>query len=112
MGQTKLIRHPAQTTPPDLRTSQGYRRQFPRDLLRQASRRLQILALVGASLWILGPAFGHLALALKEPDNPRWIGWGHIDPIAAPGFASSLLTYLYARRKARDPGFLIDLALA
>src|SRR4051794_29171696 len=112
MPQTKLIGLPAQTTPPDLRTSQGYRRQFPRDLLRQASRRLQILTLVGASLWILGPAFGHLALALNEPDNPRWLGWGHIDTIAATGFAISLLTYLYARRKDRDPGFLMDLALA
>ena len=29
--------------------------------------RLEILALVGAALWILGPALGHLALHLAEP---------------------------------------------
>jgi len=112
MPETRLIGLPAQDTPPDLRTSLGYRRQFPRDLLRQASRRLQILALVGGSLWILGPAFGHLALALSEPDNPRWLTWGAIDTIAAIGVAISLGTFLYARRKDRDPAFLMDLALA
>jgi hypothetical protein len=111
MAETRLIGLPAQDTPPDLRASQGYRRQFPPDLLRQASRRLQILALVGASLWILGPAFGHLALALNEPQNPRWFRWGAIDTIAAIGVAISLGTFLYTRRKGRDPGFLMDLAL-
>src|SRR3954464_1849708 len=111
MPQTKLIGHPAQTTPPDLRTSQGYRRQFPADLLRQASRRLQILALVGASLWVLGPAFGHLALALTQPTDRRWAEFGAIDRIAALGVAISLVVFLYTRVRARNPRFIMDLAL-
>jgi len=111
MPQTKLIGHPAQTTPPDLRTSQGYRRQFPADLLRQASRRLQILALVGASLWVLGPAFGHLALALTQPTNRRWAEFGAIDRIAGLGVAISLVVFLYTRVRARNPRFIMDLAL-
>src|SRR3954466_15645801 len=111
MPQTKLIGHPAQTTPPDLRTSQGYRRQFPADLLRQASRRLQILALVGASLWILGPALGHLALALSEPGNPRWSQLGVIDVIAAVGVLISLATFVYISSRDHDPAFVMDLGL-
>src|SRR3954466_7037255 len=111
MPQTKLIGHPAQTTPPDLRTSQGYRRQFPTDLLRQASRRLQILALVGGSLWVLGPAFGHLALALTQPNDPRWAEFGAIDRIAALGVAISLVVFLYTRIRERNPRFVMDLAL-
>jgi serine/threonine-protein kinase len=111
MAETRLIGLPAQDTPPDLRTSQGYRRQFPPDLLRQASRRLEILSLVGASLWILGPAFGHLALALNEPNNPRWFQWGAIDTIAVLGVAISLGTFVYTRSRERKPRFLMDLAL-
>src|SRR3954471_2178384 len=111
MPQTKLIGLPAQTTPPDLRTSQGYRRQFPADLLRQASRRLQILALVGGSLWVLGPAFGHLALALTQPNDARWAEFGAIDRIAALGVAISLVVFLYTRIRERNPRFVMDLAL-
>ena len=111
MPPTKLIGLPAQTTPPDLRTSQGYRRQFPADLLRQASRRLQILALVGGSLWVLGPAFGHLALALTQPNDPRWAEFGVIDRIAALGVAISLVVFLYTRIRERNPRFVMDLAL-
>jgi serine/threonine-protein kinase len=111
MAEARLIGLQAQDTPPELRTSQGYRRQFPPDLLRQASRRLEILSLVGASLWVLGPAFGHLALALNQPNDPRWSHWGSIDTIAAVGVAISLGTFLYTRLRERDPGFLMDLAL-
>jgi hypothetical protein len=111
MPETKLIAQPAQDTPPELRTSQGYRRQFPPDLLRQASRRMEILALVGASLWILGPAFGHLALALTEPNDPRWSQFGAIDKIASVGVIISLGMFLFTRSRERDPRFVMDLAL-
>src|SRR3712207_4204711 len=72
MPETKLIGLPARDTPPELKTAAGHRRQFPPDLLRQASGRLQILSLVGAGLWILGPSLAHLALYLSGPENPRW----------------------------------------
>ena len=111
MPDTKLIAPPADDTPHELRTSQGHRRQFPPDLLRQASRRLEILALVGATLWILGPAFGHLALALNKPGDPRWSHWGPIDTIAVVGVAISIGVFLFTRSRERPPGFLMDLAL-
>jgi eukaryotic-like serine/threonine-protein kinase len=111
MPDPKLIGLPAQDTPPDLKTTAGHRRQFPPDLLRQASRRLQILALVGASLWVLGPAFGHLALALNEPANPRWSQLGAVDVIAAVGVVISLATFAYIRSRDHDPAFVMDLGL-
>jgi eukaryotic-like serine/threonine-protein kinase len=111
MPETRLIGLPAQDTPPELRTSQGYRRRFPPDLLRQASRRLEILALVGASLWILGPAFGHLALALNQPNDARWSHLGPTDTIAMVGVLISLSAFLFARNRDWNPELLMDLAL-
>ena len=72
--QTKLIGLPPdERPPPELRTSAGRRRAFPPTCSSQASHRLQILALVGAGSWILGPALGHLALALTDPARiPVW----------------------------------------
>jgi serine/threonine-protein kinase len=111
MPERKLIGLPARDTPPELKSAAGHRRQFPADLLRQASRRLQILALVGAALWILGPTLGHLALALTEPTNPRWGQWGPTDTICAAGVLISLGVFLYTRVRDRDPAFVMDLAL-
>src|SRR5919109_5270545 len=112
MPDSKLIGLPARETPPELKSAAGHRRQFPVDLLRQASRRLEILALVGATLWVLGPAFGHLALALTEPANPRWRQFGATEIIAAVGFAISIGVFLFARRRGRNPVMAMDLALA
>jgi eukaryotic-like serine/threonine-protein kinase len=111
MQTTKLIGLPARDTPPDLKSAAGYRRQFPADLLRQASRRLQILALVGAALWVLGPALGHLALALTQPEDPRWAQYGPSDMISTAGVLVSLGMFLYLRIGERDPAFVMDLGL-
>jgi serine/threonine-protein kinase len=111
MPQIKLIGLPARETPLELTTSSGYRRQFPLDLLRQASRRLQILALVGATLWTLGPALGHLALYLTIPEDPRWAQFGATDVIAAVGILISLVVFVFVRSRERDPAFVMDLAL-
>src|SRR5689334_25042940 len=112
MADIKLIGLPAQDTPPDLQTGAGHRRQIPADLLRQASRRLETLALVGAALWILGPAFGHLALALTEPDNPRWAQFGATETIATAGFVISLLVFAFSRSRECNPKLVMDIGLA
>ena len=111
MPEAKLIGLPARDTPAELRTSAGHRRQFPADLLRQASRRLQILALVGAALWTLGPIMGHLALYFSEPGNPRVGQFGAIEAICATEVLISLAVYLFVRIREHDPAFVMDLAL-
>ena len=111
MPDMKLIGLPAQETPAGLRTSSGHRRQFPPDLLRQASGRLQILALVAAALWTLGPVLGHLALYLTHPENPRWAVFGATETICAGGVLISLGLFAYLRSGDHNPSFVMDLAL-
>jgi hypothetical protein len=111
MPETKLIGLPPRETPAGLKTAAGHHRAFPPDLLRQASRRLQILALVGAALWILGPALGHLALYLTHPENRRWAEFGAIETIAAGGVLVSLLVFGFVASRDRNPAFVMDLGL-
>jgi serine/threonine-protein kinase len=79
-------------------------------MLRQASRRLQVMSLIAAALWVLGPFFGHLARHAVNPEDPRWLGIQWIDAVAASGALSSLALYFYLR-KQRDPVFVSDLSL-
>jgi serine/threonine-protein kinase len=111
MPETKLIGLPARDTPAELKTAAGHRRRFPPDLLRQASGRLQILSLVGAGLWILGPALAHVALYLSSPDNPRWAQFGASEIICTVGVAVSLGLYAYLSSGQRDPIGVMNLAL-
>ncbi len=69
--------------PTDPRSTAGHARPIPEDLLRQASRRLAILALVGCGLWFFGPALGHVAAFTQIPGDPRWARFGETDFIAA-----------------------------
>ena len=85
MSRAKLIGPFARTTPSDLRATLGRARGIPEDLLRQASRRLEILTLLGAVLWLLAPALGHLA-ATAEPEGSTV---GRVrPPISSPPSAS------------------------
>ncbi len=109
MSERKLIAGQARETPPELKSRPGRRSRLPNDVLRQASRRLQIMALVAAALWVLGPLFGHLARQAAHPEDPRWFGqW--IDAVAASGMLASLALFFYLRKK-RDPAFVMDLSL-
>src|SRR6266446_3619989 len=99
-------------TPSELKTSGGQRRRLPDDLLRQASERLQILALIAGALWVMGPVLGHLAIHFADPNDSRGTAFRVIDGIALFGFATSLALYLYLRTPRRDPAFVLDLGLA
>jgi hypothetical protein len=112
MSTPRIIGHPTSDTPADLQTTPGRQRRFPDDLLRQASKRLQILALVAAALWFLGPALGHLAIGFAAPNESTAQQFRVLDGIAAFAFATSIGLCFYLRRTRRDPAFVLDLGLA
>jgi hypothetical protein len=109
MVTRRLIGPFARTAQSDPRSTTGQARPIPDDLLRQASRRLAILALVGTGLWFFGPAFGHLA-AYTQGD-PQWARFGATEIIAIGSMAVSLALYFYLRWRDPDPLFITDLAL-
>jgi len=112
MIQAKLIGQRQRETPSESSGSRaGQQRRLPPDLLRQASKRLQILALIGAALWALGPGLGHLALYLTSPQDPRWGQFGTTDAIAAVSILIGLSLYGYLRHRDHDPAFIMNLAL-
>jgi hypothetical protein len=112
LPDTRRMAQPHRETPSELRTTAGYHRRLPDDLLRQASRRVEIIALIGAALWILGPALGHLALHIARPEDPRSTQFQALDVIALIGIVTSLALFAYLRTGERDPDLVMNLALA
>ncbi len=82
MGDPHLIGPVPRTTA--AKTSGGRRpRALPDDLLRDASRRLGIVSLVAAGLWVLGTVLGHLAVRSMSHGDPQWLRVGAPEAIAA-----------------------------
>ena len=110
--QTGQIGPPLGTTPAEPGRARGDPRPLPPDLLREASRRLAIISLVGAVLWVIGPLMARVALWSMAPDDPRWRSPHPTDAVAAASILLSLALFFYARRSDRDPRFILDLGLA
>jgi eukaryotic-like serine/threonine-protein kinase len=87
-------------------------RAIPDDLLREASRRLGVLSLLGAVLWIVAPALGHVAAWVATPRDETWVDFGVLDGIAVASVIVSLGLFAYTRRRGTDPRFVLDLGLA
>jgi eukaryotic-like serine/threonine-protein kinase len=111
MSMSRLIGRLSSETPADLQNAPGRARRLPDDLLRQANRRLQILSLLAAALWFLGPIFGHLALHFTSPGDARVRSLGFIDAVAAVGFVTSVALHIMLRYTRRSPEFVINLGL-
>ncbi|HEX3234369.1 MAG TPA: serine/threonine-protein kinase [Gemmatimonadales bacterium] len=111
MPTPHLIGRLQKDTSGEIKSRPGRSRQLPDDLLRQASRRLGIMALIAAALWILAPTFGHLAFRATNPGNPDWARLHVNDAVAAAGCAVSLGLYFYLRAREWDPRFVITLSL-
>ena len=112
MPAPQLILPPRGSTPPAL-DSHGRPRTLPPDLLREASQRLGILALLGAVLWFLGTFLGHVSLRAQSlPGDTRWRSFVFpIDAIAAVSIVASLAVYWYTRRH-RESKISLDFGLA
>ena len=92
-------------------TASPPRQTLPDDLLRAASRRLGIMALLGAGIWFIASLLGHLASGAMDPGNPAWRQFQGQDLVALLNIAVSLGLYLYSRGSRKHPGFLLDLGL-
>jgi tRNA A-37 threonylcarbamoyl transferase component Bud32 len=100
------------STPPGLKVSRGQRRALPADLLREASRRLGVMSLLAAALWLVGSVLDHLALRVMTHGGPRWLRLDADDAIAGVSVLVSLGLFFYTRKADRDPRFVLDLGLA
>jgi tRNA A-37 threonylcarbamoyl transferase component Bud32 len=113
MTPAQLIGQRPRETPGESSSSaSGQPRRLPADLLRQASRRLQTLALIAAVLWVLGPVLGHVADTVLNRGQHGWGGVRTVDIIASISVAISLALYFYLRRADRDPQLVMNLGLA
>jgi eukaryotic-like serine/threonine-protein kinase len=110
MGDPQLIGPVPRATSAKTNAARGPR-ALPDDLLRDASRRLGILSLVAAGLWVLGTVLGHLAVRSMSHADPQWLQVGVPEAIAAVSVALSVSLFFYTRRSQRDPRTMLDLGL-
>jgi len=104
----KLIRPPTDATPAD--RARDRPRVLPEDLLREASTRLGIMALVAAGLWTAGTILGHVAFrSMRGGDD--WLDLTIGDAIAALSVLVSLGLFAYTQTANRDPRRILDLGL-
>src|SRR5690348_6472874 len=89
--------------------SGGRPRALPEDLLRDASRRLAVIALLGATLWIVATALGHVAAYTSAGAAALRLGFP--DAVAAASALISLALFLHARRCPHGPHVALDLGL-
>src|SRR4051794_8517983 len=111
MAQAQLIGQRPRETPAESSSASGQPRRLPADLLRQASKRLQTLALIAAVLWILGPMLGHVADTVLNRGQHGWGSVRTVDIIASISVIVSLALYFYLRRADRDPQLVMNLGL-
>ena len=112
MADLRLIGPQAATTPPAFRRPDGRRPQLPPDLLRDASRRLGVVALIGAALWISAPLGLHWALGRSTTSVVTAGQLRIVDRIAAGAVIVSLGLFAYTRWRTTRPQLALDLGLA
>jgi len=85
------------------------RRALPDDLLRDASRRLGILSLLAAVLWIVAPLLDHVAM--RAMGDTHWARLDATDAIAGVSALFSIAVYFYTRKRGKNPRHILDLGL-
>ncbi|MEA2764017.1 MAG: eukaryotic-like serine/threonine-protein kinase [Gemmatimonadaceae bacterium] len=112
MPNPQLIGPIPQSTPAELRSSsRGRSRDLPPDLLREASRRLGIISLLAAVLWLVATVFGHLAYRAMSHSEVNWMQLSFPDAVSVVAVIVSLALFAYTRRSRRSPRFILDLGL-
>jgi serine/threonine protein kinase len=107
MTDPQLIGPVAGSTPVEPGISRDRVRAIPYDLLQESSKRLEIMSLLAASLWVLGTLGDRIALLAMG--NPIWKQWQPTDVIAGTSVLVSLALFFYIHKGDRDPTFILDL---
>jgi len=88
------------------------REELPDDLLREATQRLGILALVWAGLFIIGIVMNDILAPLTDVPMRDLIHWGRpADVVAALSIGLSIWLWRYTRKLTCRPRLALDLAL-
>jgi len=112
MTNPHLIGPVARSTPAEAGISRDQARALPYDLLKEASKRLEIMSLVAATLWVLGTAGARITLLTMTHSNNRiWYRGYGTEIIAGISVLASLALFFYIRNGDRDPRFILDLGL-
>lgn len=107
----RLIRPPSRGTGSEPGAARSRWRPLPKDLLEQASRRLQAITLLAVGTWIVTTVFYHLVDRVLGAGDTSWLSLKSSDAIVAGGVAISLALYFYLRHSALNPHRTLDLGL-
>jgi serine/threonine-protein kinase len=111
MTDTQFVGPIPDSTTADDGLTRGRVRDIPYDLLKDASKRLEIMSLLAAVLWVLGVTGDRIALLFMTHGNRVWLHPQQTDIIAGTAIAASLALFFYIRNSDRDPRFILDLGL-
>src|SRR5688572_632006 len=110
MHERELIAPKGQTTPFSFSGSRKAERELPVDLLKEASRRLEIISLLAAAIWTVASIAWHFQLG-SESGRIGFAPYQLSDNIAVVALIGSLATFYYARNTKREPQFIVNLGL-
>jgi tRNA A-37 threonylcarbamoyl transferase component Bud32 len=105
-----LIHPVPPATPTSASSARSSDRALPNDLLREASDRVAIMALLAAILWIVGTVLWHLAWPYFNPGR-SWRGFSYPDAVVVVAASASLALYFYIRKADKPPEFFLKVAL-
>jgi hypothetical protein len=112
MSDSDLLETQLPSTPATSRSRARPADELPDDLLREATQRLGILALVWAGLFILGLVLNHLVAPLLDMEMKDLIPWGPAaDIVGVISIAVSVWLWRYTRRLTCNPRLALDIAL-
>ncbi len=112
MSDSDLLETQLPTTPATSQPGGRAADELPDDLLREATQRLGILAVVWAGLFVIGLTLNHLVAPLLHMNMQELIPWGRAaDTVAVISIAVSLWLWRYTRRFTCNPRWALDVAL-
>ena len=106
----ELIAPRGQSTPLTFGGSHKSTREIPKDLLKEASRRLEIMALLGAVLWTVSSVLWHVGYG-SSSNHLGLSPYTASDNIAVVAVIASLALWYYAKTTKREPQFILNLGI-